>query len=104
MDIELLTSLITTLGFPVVCVLGLAFFVWHMITNQTEKSEELFKQTQVQSQLREDKLYNEIAECRKVNSKAIETIAIYAEKLEDIQKDVHDIKTDITIIKTKELQ
>ena len=46
----------------------------------------------------EDKLYIEIKENREINVKAIETIAKYSEKLDVIQNDVNEIKTDITII------
>ena len=47
---------------------------------------------------RENILYNEIKENREINKKAIDTIAHYAEKLDVIQNDVNDIKTDITVI------
>ena len=51
-----------------------------------------------QCRAREDKLFVEIKENRKINSKAIETIAHYAEKLDVIQNDINDIKHDLTII------
>ena len=47
---------------------------------------------------RENKLYEEIKENRIVNAKAIETIAHYAEKLDSIQYDVDEIKTDINVL------
>ena len=102
MDAGMLTELITSLGFPVVCVIGLAWFAYYMVKTNTERSENLLKSIQEQNQRREDKLYTEIAECREINGKAIETIAIYAEKLDAIQQDVHEIKTDITIMKAKD--
>ena len=102
MDAGMLTELITSLGFPVVCVIGLAWFAYYMVKTNTERSENLLKSIQEQNQRREDKLYTEIAECREINGKAIETIAISAEKLDAIQQDVHEIKTDITIMKAKD--
>ena len=39
---------------------------------------------------------------REVNAKAIETIAHYAEKLDSIQSDINEIKTDITVIMAKQ--
>ena len=60
------------------------------------------KQIQERCAAREDKLYKELAENREINSKAIDTIAHYAEKLDTIQHDIHDIKNDITVIKAKE--
>ena len=51
-----------------------------------------------QCRAREDKLFVEIKENRKINSKAIETIAHYAGKLDVIQNDINDIKHDLTVI------
>ena len=60
------------------------------------------EQVQARWKEREEKLYEEIKENRAVNAKAIETIAHYADKLETIQNDVSEIKTDITILMSKE--
>lgn len=60
------------------------------------------EQVQARCKEREEKLYEEIKENRAVNAKAIETIAHYAEKLDSIQDDVSEIKTDITILMSKE--
>lgn len=79
MDIKTLTDLITNFGFPMVCVLGLSYFVW-----------TLYKQ----SVTREDKLME-------VNAQAIETISKYADKLTIIEDDVKAIKNDVDILLTK---
>ena len=86
MDINSLNNLITSVGFPIVCVLGMGFFIFRLYKD---------------SVTREDKLYTQINESRAVNAKAIDTIAHYAEKLETIQQDVKEIKDDITTILTK---
>lgn len=86
MDIALITEIITTLGFPIACVIALGFFVW-----------KIYKR----SETREDTLMQEIGAMREVNAQAIETIAHYAEKLETIQEDVKEIKTDLNIILNK---
>ena len=52
-------------------------------------------------EFKDDKLYEEIKENRKVNAKAIETIAHYAEKLDIIQDDVNEIKNDVSILINK---
>ena len=57
---------------------------------------------QNRSEEREKILYQEIKENREVNAKDIKTIAHYADKLETIQNDVSEIKTDITILMSKE--
>lgn len=86
MDITMIMEIITTLGFPIACVIALGFFVW-----------KIYKQ----SVDRENTLMIEIGKTREVNAQAIETIAHYAEKLETIQEDIKEIKTDITVIKNK---
>lgn len=86
MDINALTSLISSVGFPVVCVLGMGFFIW-----------QLYKQ----SVDREERLYTQIDEGRKVNAQAITTISLYAERLDTIQEDVKEIKKDVTTIMNK---
>ncbi len=86
MDIDKLDNLITNVGFPIVCVLGMGFFIYRLYKD---------------SIIRENKLYTQIEESQSVNAKAIETIAHYAEKLDTIQQDVKDIKSDITTIMSK---
>jgi hypothetical protein len=86
MDLKLIEALILNVGFPIVCVLGMGFFIW-----------QIYKQ----SVKREDKLYTQVEESREVNAKAIDTIAKYAEKLDTIQQDVKEIKNDVISIKAK---
>lgn len=78
---EFWVELLSTVGFPILCVFALGWFVWH-----------IYKQ----SVSREAALMTEIAENRKVNEKAIETLAIYAERLGVIENDVREIKEIIT--------
>lgn len=84
MDIALFTEMIGTLGFPIALVIAMGVFIF-----------KLWKQ----SVDREKTLMTEIAENRRVNEKAIETIALYAERLTHIETDITDIKGDVTIIK-----
>lgn len=86
MDIALWAELVQTLGLPVVLIGAMGWFIF-----------KLWKQ----SAEREKALYAELACSREVNEKAITTIAQYAEKLGDIQKDVKDIKGDIAIMASK---
>ena len=101
MDITAITQLITTLGFPIVAVIAMAWFIYQIYVKTTEDNAANMEKIQVRCQEREDKLYQEIKENREVNAQAIATIAKYAEKLEVIQTDVNEIKTDITIISQK---
>ncbi len=84
MDMTIVGELIATLGFPIVCVIGLGFFVYKIWQ---------------QSVVREEKLMNEIAENREVNSKAIDTISQFAEKLTNVENDIADIKIEVVEIK-----
>lgn len=77
MDVGMVTETITTLGFPVALVIAMGWFIY-----------KLWKQ----SATRESKLYKELAECRAVNKQAIETLALYAERLSVIESDVKVIK------------
>lgn len=77
-----IVELISTLGFPIACVIALGFFVWH-----------IYKQSVV----REDKLMTEITENRLVNTKFAEIIAGYEITLGEIKTDVRDIKDTLHI-------
>lgn len=101
MDAKSLTDLMSSLGFPVVCVIALAYFAFYLVNRVMEENAKNMEKVQNRCKDREDKLYQEIKENREVNAKAIETIAHYAEKLDTIQADISDIKTDITVIMNK---
>lgn len=101
MKMEVLTyivELIPTVGFPIACVIAMAAFIFYVYKRQAEENKANIQSIQSTSKEREDKLYIEIKENREINAKAIETIAKYSEKLDVIQNDVNEIKTDITII------
>lgn len=101
---EILTALIElipTLGFPIVCVIALGAFVFHIYKQTTKENAANMEKVQARCKEREEKLYEEIKENREVNAQAIATIAHYAEKLEVIQNDIGEIKTDLTILMTK---
>lgn len=84
MELNAIVELIGTLGFPVVVALALGWFVFKLWQQSAE---------------RENKLMAEITENRLVNEKAIETIALYAERLTHIEGNIEEIKTDVTQIK-----
>lgn len=86
MDLAVILEAIATVGFPIVCVLILGFFIW-----------TIYKQSVV----REEKLMGEIAENRQINEKAIATIAQFAERFTHIEDDVELIKNDVILIKDK---
>ena len=83
MDIAVWTELVQTLGLPIVLIGAMGWFIFKLWKQSVE---------------REKTLYTELENSRKVNEKAIDTIAQYAGTLGAIQADVKEIKSDITII------
>jgi hypothetical protein len=84
MELSTIVELISTLGFPIACVLALGFFIWKIYKQSVE---------------REKILMAEIAENRLVNTKFAEIIAGYEITLGEIKADVKDIRTDVNSIK-----
>ena len=82
MTIAVFIEMLTTVGFPIVCVIALGWFVWH-----------IYKQSVV----REEKLLGEITENRLINQKFAEIIAGYDITLSEIKTDVKDIKETLHI-------
>ena len=97
----MITQLITTLGFPIVCVIAMGYFIFHIYKTTTAENKENMDKVQARCAAREERLYEEIAKNREVNAKAIETIAHYVDRLEAIQNDVAEIKTDLTVLMNK---
>ena len=101
---EILTAfieLIPTLGFPIVCVIAMGAFIFYIYKQTTKENAANMEKVQERCKEREEKLYQEIKENREINAQAIATIAQYAEKLEVIQEDIKEIKTDITKLTIK---
>ena len=84
MEAAALIELIPTLGFPIVLVLAMGWFIWKIYN---------------QSVVRENALMAEIAESRVINSQFAEIIAQYKIEIGEIKTDIRDIKD--AIIKTE---
>ena len=70
MDIVAIGELISSLGFPIALVCAMGFFIWQIYQQSVKREDALME----------------------VNEKAINTLALYAERLEIIQNDVSTIK------------
>ena len=79
-------ELITTVGFPIACVIAMGWFIFK-IYNQSIK--------------REDELREEIKENREINGKFADIINRYSLELGEIKNDVKEIKEDIIVITEK---
>lgn len=86
MEVGVITDLIATVGFPIALVIAMGYFIFKIYN---------------QSVIRENMLMEEISNTRNINAKAIDTIAHYSEKLETIQSDINEIKTDLMILTAK---
>lgn len=102
--IEIFTAIgeaIPTLGFPIICVVGLGWFIYKIYSDTTKQNADNMTAVQARCKEREDKLYQEIALNREINGKAIETLALYADRLGHIEGDMNVMKEDLLLIKEK---
>ena len=83
MEISLILEMIATVGFPIVAVIALCWFIWR-IYKASEK--------------REGELRQELKENREINSKFADIISKYSVEISEIKTDIKDIKDDIIII------
>ena len=81
---EQITDIMSSFGFPVACVFALGWFIWYF-----------FKQSKEESQQRENSLADFIRRSQEINAQFAEIIAKYEVKLDEIHKDIEDIKEDI---------
>lgn len=93
---------IPTLGFPIVCVLGLGWFIYKIYTDTTNQNNENMAAVQARCKEREEKLYAQLDKYNETNGKFANIIAQYDIKLNTIQSDINDIKTDINILTNRE--
>lgn len=85
---QVIEHAITTLGFPIVCVIFLGWFVWKIWLRQQEQNEK-----------REEKLYTCITEAQNVNERLIETNSEFMEVLTAYRVDLDEIKQNVSEIK-----
>lgn len=101
-DIQSFTTIVSTVGFPIACAVFMGWFILHIYNTWTQDNQKLVENLQAQSKEREDKLYDRLTENQRIVGEAVGTIAKYADRLETIQNDISEIKTDITVIMAKE--
>ena len=91
-------NIIATLGFPIAACLLLGWFIYKIYKNTTAETKANMEAVQARCKDREEKLYEQLKECRDINNKAMTVLGQYVEKLDNIQSDVNAIKHDITRI------
>ena len=88
MDVTTVEGLITSVGFPIFCVLALGFFIYKSYENIEKRNEG-----------REEKLYTMLANSQSAIDNAIETNAKFVAQLESMQNNVNRISDDVDDIK-----
>lgn len=88
MDISMIQSMITSIGFPIVSVIALAWFIY-----------KAFEKFTAQSEKREEKLYTVIAQAQETNEKLTHTNSEFVEVLHSYKSDLDEIKNDVSEIK-----
>lgn len=88
MDVNTIQTAISTLGFPIVSVLFLGWFIWKIWMSQQDQNKE-----------REDKLYEYIGKAQAVNEQLTKTNSEFVEVLHSYKSDLDTIKNDVTEIK-----
>jgi len=85
---EAYTNVISTVGFPITCVIALAFFIYKAWDDLSKKSNE-----------REEKLYTMLASAQNSIDEAISTNAKFLAQLEVMQENLSEISNDVDDIK-----
>ena len=88
MDVNTIQTLVTSLGFPIVCVFALGWFIYNAFEKITAQSEK-----------REEKLYTVIAQAQETNERLSNTNAEFVAVLNTYKSDLDEIKADVTEIK-----
>lgn len=88
MDVNTIQTLITSVGFPIVCVLALAWFIY-----------KAFEKFTAQSEKREEKLYTVLAQAQETNERLSKTNSEFVTVLNTYKSDLEEIKSDVSEIK-----
>jgi hypothetical protein len=96
-----IAEFIPTLGFPIICVIGLGWFIYKIYNDTTKQNAENMEAVQARCKEREDKLYVQLEKQNEINGKFANIIAQYDVKLDTMQSDINDIKQDVAVIMNK---
>ena len=88
MDVNTIQTLITSLGFPIVCVIALGWFIY-----------KAFEKFTAQAEKREEKLYTVITQAQETNERLTQTNAEFVSVLNTYKAGLDEIKSDVSEIK-----
>ncbi|MGE4213659.1 MAG: hypothetical protein AB7E42_02625 [Anaerotignaceae bacterium] len=89
-----IANLINTFGFPTACVIACGFFIWKMEEQQIKDKEQLYTELE-KSRETTNKATETTNNATLATSKALDTIKLYADKLDIIESDVKEIKEKV---------
>ena len=75
MDTQTIQSIISTLGFPIVCTIGLSVFVFNIWKAQREDNNAQLAEMSERCLAREERLYQQMDKYNEILSDAVETLA-----------------------------
>ena len=93
---EVLTTiadLVPSLGFPIICVLGLGWFIYKIYNDTTKQNNDNMAAVQARCKEREERLYEQLEKQNEINGRFAQIIAQYEVKLDNIQTDINEIKS-----------
>ena len=93
--LTLIAELIPSLGFPIVCVIGLGWFIYKIYKDTTKQNNDNMAAVQSRCKEREERLYEQLEKQNEINGRFAEIIAQYEIKLDNIQTDINEIKSVI---------
>lgn len=96
-----IAELIPTIGFPILCVIGLGWFIYKIYNDTTKQNNANMEAVQARCKEREEKLYIQLEKQNEINGKFANIIAQYDIKLEAIQEDVSEIKAELNVLVNK---
>ena len=75
MDAQTIQSIISTLGFPIVCTIGLGAFIFNIWKAQREDNNAQLAKMSERCLAREERLYEQMDKYNEILSDAVETLA-----------------------------
>lgn len=97
----MLVEILPSVGFPILCCAALGWFIYKFYNDFQKQTQENMAAVQARCAEREEKLYTQLQKQSEINGKFAEIIAQYEIKLDTIQQDIGEIKTDISVIMKK---
>lgn len=94
MDAQTIQTLISTLGFPVVCTLGLGVFVFKIWKAQREDNNAQLSQMSERCLAREERLYQQMDKYNAILTDAVETLTKIDTRISVLEQIVSNQQTE----------